>query len=105
MLDFILYKLKILFTPVRVNGVYFMLDGPDDIKLHSDRDEYNFVIEEVDEVKDQVVLRFPSADFNNWLRANISGNKYQSIYEVYYEVNGAGEIKFLPSTFKKSFIS
>jgi len=105
MLEFILYKLKSLFTPVRINTVYFLLDGPDDIKFHSDRDEYNFVIEEVDDIKDQVVLKFPSTGFKEWLRANVSGNKYQSIYEVSYEVNGVGDIKFLTDTFKKSFIN
>lgn len=105
MLEFILYKLKILFAPVRVNTVYFLMDGPDDIKLHSDRDEYNFIVEEEDDIKDQVILRFPSTDFINWLRANVSGNKFQSVYEVSFEINGAGEVKFLTDTFKKSFIS
>lgn len=105
MLEFIIYKLKILFTPVRINTIYFLLDGPEDIKFHSDRDEYNFVLEETDDIKDLVVLRFPSSAFASWLRANVSGNKYQSVYEVSYEVNGMGEIKFLLDTFKKSFIN
>lgn len=105
MKEFILYKLKSLFGPVRTNTVYFLLDGPDDLKLHSDRDEYNFVVEEEDEIKDLVLLRFPSSEFTNWLRANIGGNKYQSVYEVSYDVNSCGEIKFLVDTFKKSFIS
>ena len=86
----------------RRNTVHFFINERGDLELVSAYGDYNFEVPELEEIECQVLVKFPSEEFSEWLRANVGGLKISRTYSVDYEVSPSGKLRFDTKSFGAS---